>query len=88
MRKVRQYKYTRTTHFKDGSSVESSITRDVEPHVSPNAFKGDVLHWDRQGNSMKKVGTVTDIYGYDYWISEDQEKHNNLAYKRYPIEVN
>jgi len=78
-RKLFKYKYTRRTFSKDGSFCTEEHTR--ESDFSLKAFEGEVADWHRQGQMMKHRDTLSEIQGYDYFITKEQGEFNERAYK-------
>lgn len=77
-KKLFEFKYTRKTYSKDGSFAIEEYKRETD--FGLKGFEREVANWHRQGQRMKHMDTLSEIQGYDYYITEEQGEFNLRAF--------
>ena len=75
---IHQLKCTRQAHFNDGREplIEELV---IDSEVALEGFKRNVQEWNRLGEVMKGIPSKSHVQGYNYWMTDDQLKHNQTV---------
>jgi hypothetical protein len=51
----------------------------IDSEVALEGFKRNVQEWNRLGEVMKGIPSKSHVQGYNYWMTDDQLKHNQTV---------